>query len=294
MYITRIAPSPTGDMHIGTARTAYFNWLAARASGGQFILRIDDTDEARNKPEYTQTILDTMSWLGLDYDRLEFQSHRQDRYTDLASQLTRSGFAELDDCAIRFRPNRYVPPTHWHDEIAGDIPISTKDLEEMDGMVLIKRTGGATYNFASVVDDADFNVNFIIRGVDHISNTAKQVVLWDVLGRPVPKMAHVGLICVKNKPMSKRDGAASMLHYKNSGYDPDAMLNFLGRMGWGPKIDDKSTAILPREKMIELFLNGGTMRNAPSGFDLAKLESYDRKYKAKKGIWRNRNRLMQG
>lgn len=294
MFVTRIAPSPTGDMHIGTARTAYFNWLAARASGGKFILRIDDTDQKRNDPAYTKVILETMDWLGLNYDELVFQSQRFDIYKAAAGLLIHEGWAVPKDGATIFTLREgYVPPSGWNDEIGGRIKITADDLSHMDGMVLIKSDGSPSYNFCSVVDDIYLGVNFIIRGVDHITNTAKQVVLWDILtpGPQHPQFAHLGLICVGGKPMSKRDGASSMLHYRNAGYDPDAMLNFLARMGWGPTVDDKTTKLLPREKMLEMFLTAGKMKSQAAGFDKDKLESFDRKYKASKGIWRNRDQL---
>lgn len=131
--------------------------------------------------------------------------------------------------------------------------------------------------------------------MDHITNTAKQVILWHLFqpfSGDLPKFAHLGLICVNGKPMSKRDGASSMLHYRNAGYDPDAMLNFLGRLGWGPTVDDKTAVMLDKDRMLELFLTGGKMRSASAGFDLSKLESFDRKYKAKKGVWRTGKKLL--
>lgn len=292
---TRIAPSPTGDMHIGTARTAYFNWLAARASGGKFILRIDDTDQKRNNPDSIQVIFDTMKWLGLDYDQVVYQSERFDLYKSAAGLLLHKGWAEVQDTATIFKLNRdHVFRSHWHDEIGGDVKITQDDKDNMDGMVLIKSDGSPTYNFCSVVDDLYLGINFVIRGVDHITNTSKQVMLWDILNPgqlSLPKFAHLGLICVGDKPLSKRDGASSMVHYMKAGYDSDAMLNFLARLGWGPTVDDKTTKLLPREKMLELFLNAGKMKSKPAGFDVAKLESFDRKYKAQKGVWRNRDRL---
>jgi len=298
MNITRIAPSPTGDMHIGTARTAYFNWLAARASGGKFILRIDDTDQKRNDPAFTKVILDTMAWLGLNYDEIVYQSARFDTYKAAAGLLMHEGWAVPKDGATVFtvekrRKEGYIFPLTWKDEIKGDIRISSDDLDHMEGMVLIKSDGSPAYNFCSIVDDMQMGVNFIIRGVDHISNTAKQVVLWEALkaDESLPRFAHLGLICNKDKPLSKRDGSSSMLHYMNAGYDVDAMLNFLARLGWGPTKDDKTTTMLPREKMLELFLTSGKMRSQPAGFDVGKLESFDRKYKAQKGIWRNRETL---
>lgn len=298
MNITRIAPSPTGDMHIGTARTAYFNWLAARASGGKFILRVDDTDQKRNDSASLEVILSTMKWLDLDYDEIVYQSSKFDAYKATAQQLIVLGWAIPKDGAVVFTSDLklkdgYVFPTSWKDEIKGDISITEDDRSHMEGMVLIKSDGSPSYNFCSIVDDMQMGINLIIRGVDHITNTAKQVVLWDAIngGKPLPRFAHLGLICVDGKPMSKRDGASSMLNYMNAGYDPDAMLNFLARLGWGPTKDDKSTALLPRDKMLEMFLTAGKMRSQPANFDIAKLESFDRKYKARKGSWRTGDRL---
>lgn len=292
MFNTRIAPSPTGDMHVGTARTAYFNWLAARASGGSFTLRIDDTDLERSKPEYTNVILDTMKWLGLDYDGLLYQSYRFSHYRLEATKLVDNGLAVASDGAIKLNLFGDNIPNKWYDDISGWMKISSDDMDNVRNMVLIKSDGTATYNFATVIDDRDCNINYIIRGVDHISNTPKQVVLYHLLGVDVPKYAHVGLIGVKGKPLSKRDGAASMLHYRNAGYDPDAMLNFLARMGWGPTVDDKTTKTLPRDRMLELFFAGGSMKSSMAGFDLDKLESFDRKYKAAKKVWRNGDKLL--
>jgi glutamyl-tRNA synthetase len=297
-YNTRIAPSPTGNMHIGTARTAYFNWLASKASGGRFILRIDDTDQKRNDPAYTQVILDTMKWLGLDYDELVYQSHRFELYKTTANKLANDGWAKSQDGAMIFtleqrRKEGYIFSPSWKDEIAGDIKITSNDLDNMEGMVLIKNDGSPSYNFCSIVDDLNLGINFIIRGVDHITNTAKQVILWDILSQNErPKFAHVGLICVDGKPMSKRDGASSMLNYMNAGYDPDGMLNFLARLGWSPTKDDKTTSILTKEQMIEMFFSSGKMKNSSAGFDVNKLESFDRKYKSRKGIWRTKEKLL--
>jgi glutamyl-tRNA synthetase len=299
MYTTRIAPSPTGDMHIGTARTAYFNWLAARASGGKFILRIDDTDPSRSKPEYVDVIIETLKWLGLDYDELAFQSHRFDRYRELAAQSLDRGWAFKEEGAIRLRvPDGEADlPGKWHDEIVGEVAITDDDYQRMEGTVLIRADDTPTYHWASVIDDIDMRVNFIIRGTDHTTNTAKQMVLWHLLARLLsqdynPKFAHVGLIGEKGKPLSKREGAASMLYYRERGYDPDAVLNFLARLGWGPKVDDKTTKVLPKERMLQLFLEGGSMRASLANMDLHKLEAYDRKYKAMKGVWRNRDTLI--
>lgn len=290
-YVTRIAPSPTGDMHLGTARTAYFCWLAAKASGGRFILRIDDTDVARNRQECVDVILQTMDWLGLGYDEIAYQSHRTKAYVERAKMLVTAGFAvELDNGAIALKWHDWMPRV-WKDEVAGEIPITDTNIEQIDGrLILLKggeNRGQPVYQFASIIDDIDFGVNFIIRGVDHITNTAKQLaILWAVdraLGRDNKreiKFAHLGLIHKDKKKLSKRDGAASLLGYKEKGYDPEALLNFMLRLGWGPRVDDKSTAVLPRDRAMALFLDGGTMKSSPANFDQAKLDSFDRKYKA--------------
>ena len=290
-YITRIAPSPTGDMHLGTARTAYFNWLAARASGGQFILRIDDTDHGRDDTSFRSTILDTMGWLGLKHDVLIFQSTRFARYKEVAEDLIKADKAiELENGAIGLVTD--MLPSEWHDELNGTIKLSETDIKNCSGLILIKGDGSPTYHFASVVDDIDFGVNFIIRGHDHLSNTPKHISLFNNLGADLPKFAHVGLIHMKKKKLSKRDNAASMLYYRDQGYDTDAMLNFMLRLGWGPTVDDKTTKMIDRDRALELFLDGGKMRPAPSNMDINMLESFDRKYKAKKGVWRNKDKLV--
>jgi len=277
---TRIAPSPTGDMHIGTARTAYFNWLAARASGGKFFLRIDDTDLTRSKPEYTQVILDTMAWLGLDYDAVVYQSQRFDFYRSQAQELIHRGYAKEQEGAIVLQIAR--GSYRWKDDLAGDMKVTDDDFDVANGMVLIKSDGSPSYNFASVVDDLALEIDLIIRGVDHITNTSRQIILFNLFSGLIPRFCHIGLIHFDGKKLSKRDGAASMLYYRDKGYDPDAVLNFMARMGWGPKVDDKTTSILPKDKMLELFLTGGTMKPSPANMDLHKLDSFDRKYKGRK------------
>jgi glutamyl-tRNA synthetase len=292
MYKTRIAPSPTGMMHIGTARTAYFNWLAAKASGGQFILRMDDTDADRNMVEVEQPIFDGLKWLGLDWDRFVRQSERGPIYSAYARRLLDAGFATTaDNGAIMLSWQPFMPRV-WRDEIAGDIQVSDKAVEEIDGRLCLVRGGDklgqATYQFASIVDDWDLEVNFIIRGTDHIANTAKQVAIFSALNHAsdnpldIPKFAHVGLIFKANKKMAKRDGAASLLDYRDRGYDPDGILNFLLRLGWGPRVDDKASTFMDRARATELFLDGGKMRASNANFDEQKLDFYDRRYKQMK------------
>lgn len=291
VYNTRIAPSPTGDMHLGTARTAYFNWLAARATGGKFILRIDDTDQDRHNEDAVKVIYDTMEWLGLDYDQTFRQSQIKDMgiYDRAANDLLKAGLAtRLDNGAVAL----VIPdnmPDSWVDEVAGTVPVTDKAKQVIDGMILVKGDGWPTYHFSTVVDDAFMGINYVIRGKDHIDNTAKHIAIYlqmqkcnsaSFVNFTIPKYAHAGLIFKDKKKMSKRDAAASMLNYRDAGYNPDAMLNFMLRMGWGPTVDDKTTAIISRERALELFLTGGAMKNNEASFDQAKLDSFDRKYKA--------------
>jgi glutamyl/glutaminyl-tRNA synthetase len=270
-------------MHLGTARTAYFNWLAAMSHPeGMFFLRIDDTDAKRSDPKYTEVIFDVMSWLGLDYDEVIYQSQRKDFYLDKAKLLVVRNKARVaNDGAIILHPE--FKQESWEDMVGGKIEITFDDRSKINaGIPLIKKDGNPTYHFACVCDDIDMRLNLVIRGVDHITNTARQLAIYDAFHMTPPAFAHVGLIHKDGKPLSKRDGAASMLHYRDAGYDPDAMLNFMARLGWGPRVDDKTTKLLPRERMLELFWEGGKMRSSPANIDLKKLDSFDRKYKARK------------
>lgn len=289
IYNTRIAPSPTGDFHIGTARTALLNYLAAKASGGQFLLRIDDTDVERSRDEFTKVIFEMINWLGLMPDRVVHQSHRLDRYKEMAQVLLDIGRAKILNGAIVL--NVDTLPDFFIDEIKGQIVISENDKahifgkisrskEEPEGLVLMRQDQQPTYHFACVVDDIDFNINYVIRGKDHITNTSRQVAIYQALGKPLPKYAHLGLIFQNGKKLSKRDGACSMLHYKLEGYDPDGLLNFLVRMGWGPtKEYDHRSALLTRQQMLEYFFVGGKMSSNDCSLDLNILKSYDRKHK---------------
>lgn len=299
---TRIAPSPTGDMHFGTARTALFNFLAARATGGTFTLRIDDTDTNRNRKECVDVIVETLDWLGMEYDARFHQSDRTTIYREFSDTLLKAGLAkELDNGAVALKWfERYG--NMWNDMIVGNTPITQTNIDQIDGKLILMKGkprnegepdfyGMPTYQFASVVDDWSTDINCIIRGNDHFSNTAKQIAIWsainDVLrsqgqtGKPLPQFAHVGLIFKDGKKMSKRDNAASMLHYKNEGYTPDALLNFMLRLGWGGKhVPDTP---IPLARAINLFMDG-RMKATNIGFDGQKLEYfrkfYDRNRKA--------------
>lgn len=285
--ITRIAPSPTGDMHLGTARTAYFNYLASRSTGGKFILRIDDTDINRNKQEHTDVILRTMEWLGLDYDDIYYQSKRSDIYNYISSSLVEEGVATVEEnggIVIKNVDPMFIPAS-WHDEISGDIKTSNKDKEVLNNIVLVKGDGMPTYNFCTAVDDILMNVNHIIRGVDHIPNTVKQQTIYNIIkffnivstDVTPPKYTHVGLIHQSGKKLSKRDGAASMFHYKDSGYKPEAMLNFMLRLGWA-ETDGKTIPKIPKDMAKTIFYSHGKLKAKSSNLDLGILKSINKRY----------------
>lgn len=283
-YITRIAPSPTGFFHLGTARTAYFNWLAARATGGKFLLRIDDTDGARNQDAFVDVIYQAMDYLKLDYDFTFKQSDRKDRYAQAAHDLLAKGRAVARDGAIFLDCplGDTGAATGFDDKAVGRVAACAADRDAVANMVLIKSDGMATYHFANVVDDIDHGVTFVIRGSDHIPNTMRQVALYLAMDALPPSYAHVGLLHdhTTGKKLSKSTGAKSLLDYQADGIDADAMCNFLLRMGWGPKVDDKTTAVLPRDRALALFLAGGNLRGSSSKADFAKLANLDRRYKA--------------
>ena len=300
-YVTRIAPSPTGMFHLGTARTAYFNWLAAKASGGRMILRIDDTDMKRNDPAAIKVIYDAMDWLGLDdYTLVSSQSANLLYYRDIAAALVEHDLAYVEDGAYWLKARDY--PNYWTDDRAGPVKITKNDNDLINRLVLIRSDGIATYNFATVIDDIRTGVNYIIRGTDHTANTAKQVAIRSAIAilmlrtRGIdewlhghinpwimhPKYAHVGLITMNKKKLSKRDAAVSLLDYRDKGIHPDAMLNFMLRLGWSPSDPnfDKKHSLITRDMAIDMFFKDGSMRNSPAGMDLLKLDWYDRRYKA--------------
>ena len=229
----RFAPSPTGYLHIGGARTCLFNWLAARANKGVFVLRIEDTDTARSKKEYLDEILDSLRWLGLDWDELYFQSQRFDLYRSTAKKLLDEGkayLAEDGSGAIIFK----MPPQTVciDDMIHGPIQFDTALIKDQ---VLIKSDQSPTYNFACVIDDAAMGITHIIRGDDHISNTPKQIVLYEALGLELPQFAHIPMILGQGGGrMSKRAGATAITEYRRMGFLPEALVNYLMLLGWSP------------------------------------------------------------
>ena len=306
--VTRFAPSPTGYLHVGGARTALYSWLYAKSQGGEFVLRIEDTDLERSTDEAKQAIVDGMSWLGLDHDKGPYyQTERFDRYNQLIDVLLEKGLAykcfmsvdELD--AIREEQEkkgekpRY--PGTWrersdhpenmpfvvrfknpldgevviNDHVRGEIRIANSELDDL----IIKRTDGApTYNFCVVVDDWDMGITHVVRGEDHINNTPRQINILKALGAPIPEYAHVSMILGDDgKKLSKRHGAVSVMQYRDDGYLPQAVLNYLVRLGWSHGDQE----IFSVEEMIEYFSLDSISKSA-SAFNTEKLNWLNEHY----------------
>ena len=230
MVRVRFAPSPTGYLHIGGARTALFNWMYAKAQGGKFILRIEDTDQVRSKKEYVDEILDSMKWLGLHWDEMYSQGERFDIYRQYAQKLLDEGKAYKDQEAVILKiPQQEVK---LYDLIRGEIVFDTATIKDQ---VLMKSDGSPTYSFACVVDDTLMEISCVIRGEDHISNTPKQIMIYNALGFKIPKFAHLPLIMgMDGARLSKRTGAVAVTDYRAEGFLPEAMVNYLMLLGWSP------------------------------------------------------------
>ena len=316
MVITRFAPSPTGYLHIGGLRTALFSYLWAKKNNGKFVLRIEDTDKARNSQEATEAILQAFKWLGLEADgEITYQSKRDDIYKKYIQQLLDEGKAykcymskeELDalretqmankertkyngkyrdfcgsapegvDAVIRIKAP-LSGEIVVHDGVKGDIVFQAEDI--LDDFVIARADGSPTYNFVVAIDDALMGINEVIRGDDHLSNTPKQIVVYEALGFDIPKFYHVPMIHnTQGKKLSKRDGATDVMAYKEMGYLPQALLNFLVRLGWShgdqeifsfdemkelfdPKDINKSASIYSTEKLD--WLNAHYIKNSPN------------------------------
>lgn len=245
MLRVRFAPSPTGYLHIGGARTCLFNWLYARKHKGEFVLRIEDTDIARSKKEYLDEILESIKWLGMDWDDIYYQSQRFEIYRQYARKLIEEGKAYKKEGAIFFKYD--FQTIEIDDLIRGKITFNELPKEEE---VIIKSDNSPTYNFSCVIDDALMKVNNIIRGEDHISNTPKQILMYRALGFDVPKFAHLPLILSpEGGRLSKRFGATSIREYKELGYLPKAIANYLMLLGWSPG-EDKEIFTLEEAKEI--------------------------------------------
>jgi glutamyl-tRNA synthetase len=313
MVRTRFAPSPTGYLHIGGARTALFCWAYAKKHGGTFILRVEDTDRERSTQESVQAILDSMRWLRLDYEGPYFQMERLDRYKAIAEQLVAQGHAYYDYASKeelealreqqrargekprydgRWRPEnvkrlgltpppgvtpviRFRNPDHgevsFKDLVKGEITVANAEL---DDLVLMRSDGIPTYNFGVVVDDIDMNITHVIRGDDHVNNTPRQINIYRALGTPLPQFAHVPMILGQDgERLSKRHGAVSVMQYHEEGYLPEALLNYLARLGWSHGDEEKFS----REQLIEWF-DLEHISKSPARFDPEKLAWLNAQY----------------
>ena len=299
--VTRFAPSPTGYLHIGGARTALFSWLLAKSQGGTFLLRVEDTDRERSTKEATDAIIEAMAWLDLAAEGTAvFQSERFDLYNSHIDRLLETGRAYWCSCtpeeveAMREKaraegrkpkydgrcrelglgpgPGRVVRfkgpqdgVTAFDDMVKGPTAVQNAEL---DDMILRRGDGAPTYNLAVVVDDHDMGVTHVLRGDDHVANTPRQILLYQAFGWDVPKFGHVPMILGPDKAkLSKRHGALSVMEYKKLGYLPEALVNYLARLGWA--CGDQE--IFSREQLVKLF-PAGNLGNSPSVFDLKKLE----------------------
>jgi glutamyl-tRNA synthetase len=312
MVRTRFAPSPTGYLHLGGARTALFSWAYARKHRGKFILRIEDTDLERSTEQSVQAILDAMAWLGLDWDEGPFhQMQRLDRYRAVAEQLIASGHAyycyaskeELEAMRDaqrargekprydgRWRPEhargKAPPPgvrpvvrfrnpddgeVAWNDLVKGPISIANREL---DDLVLLRADGVPTYNFGVVVDDLDMGMTHVIRGDDHVNNTPRQINIYEALGATLPKFAHVPMILGPDgERLSKRHGAVSVMQYPEDGYLPEALLNYLARLGWSHGDDE----VFSLEQFVEWF-DLEHINRSPAQFNPEKLQWLNQQY----------------
>jgi glutamyl-tRNA synthetase len=304
---TRFAPSPTGFLHLGNIRSALYPWAFARKHGGVFILRIEDTDVERSSPEAVQAILDSMAWLGLDYDEGPYyQMQRMDRYREVLAQMVQSGSAyrcytsaqELEAMRAeqmargdkprydrRWRPEpgkalpappagtlpvlRFRNPVHgtvaWDDAVKGRVEFAN---DELDDLVIARSDGTPTYNFCVVVDDLDMRIDHVIRGDDHVNNTPRQINMIHALGGVAPVYAHLPTVLTPDgDKLSKRAGARGVLQYQDDGYLPEAVVNYLARLGWAHGNEE----VFTREQFVAWFDLGG-LSSSPGRFDPDKLK----------------------
>ena len=263
----RFAPSPTGNLHIGGARTALYNWLLARGSGGAFVLRIEDTDRERSTPENVEQIIDALTWLGLDWDEgPHSQAARAAEHRAAIDQMLASGHAYEDDGAVRIK----VPDEGEavvRDVIRGDV---TFPLSAIDDFVVARSDGSALYNLAVAVDDRDMGITHVVRGEDHLSNTPRQILVARALGVASPRFAHLPLLVAPGgAPLSKREGAVSVRALRDAGYPPEAVLNHLALLGWSPP---GGVEVLTREELVAAF-DLARVSRSPAVFDRQKLDA---------------------
>jgi len=268
--ITRFAPSPTGLFHIGSARTALFNYLYARKHNGKFILRVEDTDKTRSEKQYEDDITSGLKWLGLEWDEFHRQSERTEVYKKYLQKLLDEGKAYLDGKAIRFKnPNKKVV---FKDLIRGEISTQTDDVGDF---VIAKDLDTPLFHFTVVADDYEMGVTHIIRGEDHIPNTPRHILLQEALGFNVPNYAHLPLILAPDKSkLSKRHGAVSVSEYKNMGYLPEAITNFIAFIGWNPG-DERE--IFSKEELVKEFSLERIQKSAGI-FNMERLDWYNREF----------------
>ena len=283
MITTRFAPSPTGFLHIGGVRTALFNWLYAKKNSGKFLLRIEDTDRERSSKEAIKKIIDGLNWLGLENDgEIVYQHKNKERHIEVAHILLEAGFAYRDwelendygdlekNHAIRFKTPK-EGETIINDKVQGDVEIKNKEIEDF---VLLRSNGTPTYMLSVVVDDYDMNVTDIIRGDDHLTNAAKQKLIYDSLKWECPTFTHIPLIHGQDgSKLSKRHGALGIEFYKEEGYLPEALINYLLRLGWSHGDQE----IFSLEEMIKYF-SIEKIRKSPSKFDIDKLNDINSIY----------------
>jgi len=285
---TRFAPSPTGYLHVGGARTALFNWLFARSHGGSFVLRIEDTDEARNTGEARQAIFDGMSWLGLDWDEGPdmggpvgpyLQSQRRGIYDKWFQKLVDAGRVHEDDGAWRFRFER--KPVTMNDLVCGEVTIDYRDASNTPDMVVKRSDGSYVFHFVNVVDDLEMRVTHVIRGEDHLMNTPKHLQLIDAFGGNAPQYAHIPLILNPDgSKMSKRDAGAAVGDYPRQGFLPQAVVNFIALLGWNPKTDEEIFTIA---ELVERF-SLEHINRAPARFDLEKCKWVNQQHLMNLGV----------
>lgn len=278
---TRIAPSPTGRLHIGTVRTALFNYLYARRHGGVYCMRVEDTDRARSKKEYEEEIIEGLRWLGIEHDEFVRQSERVARHTELLTQLVANGAAYLSEEESKVNPGtkatvvRLKNPSRdvtFTDEVRGDITFHTGELGDF---VIARAIDDPLYHFAVVVDDWDMQITHVIRGEDHISNTTRQILIQEALGAPRPVYAHLPLILDTDRSkMSKRSGATSLMAYKDEGFLPEGIVNYLALLGWSPGDNEEHFSLA---ELTELFDLGGVQKSG-AVWDREKLLSVNQRW----------------
>jgi len=275
MIRVRFAPAPTGYLHIGGGRTALFNWLYARAKNGKFILRIEDTDQVRSGPEYVDEILNSLRWLGFNWDEIYYQSQRLNLYREHAEKLLKEGKAYVEKTEGRGEAVIYkVTPQEIvvGDLIRGEIKFDTRVIKDQ---VLIKSDGTPTYNFACVVDDAAMEITHVIRGDDHISNTPKQILMYQALDFSIPFFAHLPLIMgMEGGRLSKRTGAIAISDYRRMGYLAEALVNYLLLLSWSPGEDRELMNINEAIKLFEIK----DVNKTAATFDLKKLGWINNQY----------------